>query len=547
MDFMKVLDQTVREIKREVNMKVLKVPEIEQKVLDATNNEPWGPHGSALSEIAQATKKFTECQMVMNVLWTRLNDTGRNWRHVYKALAVIEYLVANGSQRAIDDIIEHTFQISAIAGFEYVEPNGKDMGILVRKKVETILGLLNNKDKIEEVRNKASANRDKYFGLSSTGITYKSSSASYGSGIFRHNDRYDGESLKDGYKDRDRHRDESDYGEKDGFGGRDKSQSHGGLANEGDDSKKGPALYGKNSSPSTTSRASTKLSDSDDKYGPIPSQSSSAPVHDDFDDFDPRGSSTTGSKQMDLFGESLIADLMDAPTLVPTEKTATNNNASAEVDLFADATFVSASPHVEAEGSSQANVDLFVHQPASTAAFSSTVDFFDAPNPALLTETKSSKSESTNPNTIDPFAAMPLNNFEGSDLFGAFTSHTDPLSTDPTQPSADKGLRNQNQNTVTESKKDTFQVKSGIWADTLSRGLIDLNISAPKKASLAGIGIVGGLTDGSEEEKRHPTPAYMGKAMGLGKSGFTSTPPSTGMGGNGSFSKLSEYQFGSFK
>uniref|UniRef100_A0A251SKM2 Uncharacterized protein n=1 Tax=Helianthus annuus TaxID=4232 RepID=A0A251SKM2_HELAN len=31
MDFMKVIDQTVREIKREVNLKVLKVPEIEQK------------------------------------------------------------------------------------------------------------------------------------------------------------------------------------------------------------------------------------------------------------------------------------------------------------------------------------------------------------------------------------------------------------------------------------------------------------------------------------------------------------------------------------
>ena len=28
------------------------------QVLDATDNEPWGPHGSALAEIAQATKKL---------------------------------------------------------------------------------------------------------------------------------------------------------------------------------------------------------------------------------------------------------------------------------------------------------------------------------------------------------------------------------------------------------------------------------------------------------------------------------------------------------
>lgn len=115
-----------------------------------------------------------------------------------QALAVVEYLLANGSERAMDDILEHSFQISvrllfyiclikpsvmtvvslspifrsfcfsdlisflkSLSGFEYVEPNGKDMGINVRKKVGTIMTLLNDKDKIQEVRNKAAANRDK--------------------------------------------------------------------------------------------------------------------------------------------------------------------------------------------------------------------------------------------------------------------------------------------------------------------------------------------------------------------------------------------------
>lgn len=35
------------------------------------------------------------------------------------------------------------------------------MGINVRKKAENIVSLLNNKDKIHEVRNKAAANREK--------------------------------------------------------------------------------------------------------------------------------------------------------------------------------------------------------------------------------------------------------------------------------------------------------------------------------------------------------------------------------------------------
>lgn len=29
-----------------------------KQVLDATDNEPWGPHGTALAEIAQATKRL---------------------------------------------------------------------------------------------------------------------------------------------------------------------------------------------------------------------------------------------------------------------------------------------------------------------------------------------------------------------------------------------------------------------------------------------------------------------------------------------------------
>jgi len=31
---------------------------IKKQVLDATSDEPWGPHGSALSELAHTTKKL---------------------------------------------------------------------------------------------------------------------------------------------------------------------------------------------------------------------------------------------------------------------------------------------------------------------------------------------------------------------------------------------------------------------------------------------------------------------------------------------------------
>ncbi|KAK4797320.1 hypothetical protein SAY86_029646 [Trapa natans] len=577
MDFMKVFDQTVREIKREVNLKVLKVPEIEQKVLDATDDEPWGPHGSALAEIAQATKKFTECQMVMNVLWTRLHETGKDWRYVYKALAVIEYLVAHGSERAVDDIIEHTFQISSLSSFEYVEPSGKDLGINVRKKAENIVALLNDKDKIQEVRNKAAANRDKYvlvcegmylifplpirfcydfmaelnnvcfhcryFGLSSTGMSYKSSAASYGSGGFGSSDRHRGT--------RDSERFNDSYNEE-------YTDSYKKSVKKKQVDDKESAQDSSKSESSSASKPSKELNGSA-RHKAVLSQNVNAPssnYEDDFDDFDPRGTSTTKSSavtsnQVDFFG-----DLLDAPlTVDPVPSDVSSMNKSLpDSDLFADAAFVSAPP--AANSQKKTEIDLFSSIPAQSPPIPPTVDLFSNADPVVSSETKSVSSVPSNTSTIDPFAAVPLNNFDGSDPFGDFT-FTKAVSTVPFQNETEgSGLGNLSAipsvgtNTL-PAKKDNFHVKSGIWADSLSRGIIDLNISASKKVSLADVGVVGALSDGSDERDKGPAASYsMGRAMGsgsgLGKSGFT---PAQSTGIDDFFSSFANqpYQYNSAK
>lgn len=52
---------------------------------------------------------------------------------------------------------------------------------------------------------------------------------------------------------------------------------------------------------------------------------------------------------MDLFGQDLISGLLDDPISVPTDKPTSLNNDPSEVDLFADAAFVSATPLLAAE------------------------------------------------------------------------------------------------------------------------------------------------------------------------------------------------------
>jgi len=127
----------------------------------------------------------------------------------------------------------------------------------------------------------------------------------------------------------------------------------------------------------------------------------------------------------------------------------------------------------------QTEVDLFASQPANLLQFLLRLTFFSGDEPVVQPEIKTPKSDPPNTNVNDPFAAVPMNNFDGSDLFGAFTCSSNPASTESTE--SPDSLNNVDGESLASSnprQKEGFQMKSGMWADSLSRGLIDLNISA---------------------------------------------------------------------
>ena len=127
----------------------------------------------------------------------------------------------------------------------------------------------------------------------------------------------------------------------------------------------------------------------------------------------------------------------------------------------------------------QTEVDLFASQPANLLQFLLRLTFFFRWWTSCATRDQDSKSDPPNTNVNDPFAAVPMNNFDGSDLFGAFTCSSNPASTESTE--SPDSLNNVDGESLASSnprQKEGFQMKSGMWADSLSRGLIDLNISA---------------------------------------------------------------------
>ena len=96
----------------------MQYPEIKIKTLEATSNEKWGPTGNCfffgigltqknkrdnererkkenliqfpsllgtqMSELSNASYSYECFPIIMETLWERINDTGKNWRHVYK-------------------------------------------------------------------------------------------------------------------------------------------------------------------------------------------------------------------------------------------------------------------------------------------------------------------------------------------------------------------------------------------------------------------------------------------------------------------------------
>jgi hypothetical protein len=55
-----------------------------------------------------------------------------------------------------------TYFLQTLVDFQYTEASGKDQGINVRKKAQNLVSLINDKERIREVRQKANANREKY-------------------------------------------------------------------------------------------------------------------------------------------------------------------------------------------------------------------------------------------------------------------------------------------------------------------------------------------------------------------------------------------------
>lgn len=126
----------------------------EVKVRDATSNDPWGPSNAIMAEIAQLSHDLLAFSEIMPMIWKRLNDHGKNWRHVYKSLVLLDYLVKTGSERVVQYCAENIVAIQTLKDFQHFE-DGVDHGMNVREKAKQLVTLLKDTDKLKSERLRA--------------------------------------------------------------------------------------------------------------------------------------------------------------------------------------------------------------------------------------------------------------------------------------------------------------------------------------------------------------------------------------------------------
>lgn len=144
--------------------------DVQAKVRDATSNDPWGPSGTQMNEIAQLTYNQNDFVEIMEMLDKRLNDKGKNWRHVFKTLTLLDYCLHAGSENVVIYFRDNVYLVKTLKEFQYIDEDGKDQGANVRQKAKDITNLLQDESRLRQERRSRANMRDRMTKGGSTSI-----------------------------------------------------------------------------------------------------------------------------------------------------------------------------------------------------------------------------------------------------------------------------------------------------------------------------------------------------------------------------------------
>ncbi|EGC49702.1 EH domain binding protein epsin [Histoplasma capsulatum var. duboisii H88] len=89
---------------------------------------------------------------IMDMLDKRLNDKGKNWRHVLKSLKVLDYCLHEGSEMVVTWARKNIYIIKTLREFQYIDEDGRDVGQNVRVSAKELTALILDEDRLRNER-----------------------------------------------------------------------------------------------------------------------------------------------------------------------------------------------------------------------------------------------------------------------------------------------------------------------------------------------------------------------------------------------------------
>ncbi|OBT99245.1 hypothetical protein VE01_02721 [Pseudogymnoascus verrucosus] len=143
---------------------------VQVKVRNATSNDPWGPTGTEMQEISQMTyNSSTEFYEIMYMIDKRLNDKGKNWRHVLKALKVLDYCLHEGSEMVVTWARKNVFIIKTLREFQHIDDDGRDVGQNVRVSAKELTSLILDEERLRAERSDRKSWKSRVTGIEEYG------------------------------------------------------------------------------------------------------------------------------------------------------------------------------------------------------------------------------------------------------------------------------------------------------------------------------------------------------------------------------------------
>jgi epsin len=125
---------------------------VRRLVQDATNNDACLPDARTLACIAEAAFDMDDYWRIAKVLHQRIAKDWKEWRPVYKALVILEFLLTHGPEDLSREFLPDMPAMKDLRSFNYIDDKGFNWGVCMQRRTDSILTLLTDGNRLKEAR-----------------------------------------------------------------------------------------------------------------------------------------------------------------------------------------------------------------------------------------------------------------------------------------------------------------------------------------------------------------------------------------------------------